>query len=123
MRPPLRRAAVIGAGSFGTAIAILLERSGVRTTLLTRTQEQCRELESERVNRRYLDRVELPSGLRIRALDPADGQFRRMDAIFLAVPSRALGEAADVLAVQEIPEHAGIVSCSKGLLPPDGHAP
>lgn len=123
MRHPIRRAAVIGAGSFGTAVAVLLERSGVRTTLLTRTQEQCRELEAERVNRRYLDRVELPGGLRIRALDPADAQFRRMDVIFLAVPSRSLGEAAETLAAQELPAHAGIVSCSKGLVPPDGIAP
>ena len=35
-----RRATVIGAGSFGTAVALLLERAGVRTTLLCRTAEQ-----------------------------------------------------------------------------------
>ena len=35
-----RRAVVVGAGSFGTAVAILLERAGVRTTLLCRTPEQ-----------------------------------------------------------------------------------
>ena len=39
-----RRAAVVGAGSFGTAVAVLLERGGVRTTLLTRTPEQATEL-------------------------------------------------------------------------------
>jgi glycerol-3-phosphate dehydrogenase (NAD(P)+) len=123
MAPPIRRAAVIGAGSFGTAIAVLLERSGVRTTLLTRTEEQARELDSKRVNERYLDGVELPGGLRIRALEHDDGQFRRTDAIFLAVPSRALGDAAEALAAQEIPAQAGIISCSKGLVPPDGQAP
>jgi glycerol-3-phosphate dehydrogenase (NAD(P)+) len=123
MRHPIRRAAVIGAGSFGTAIAVLLERSGVRTMLLTRTEEQARELDSRRVNERYLDGVELPSGLKIRALDPEEVQFRRMDAIFLAVPSRALGEAADALAGHEIAEHAGIISCSKGLVSAQGMAP
>src|SRR5512147_217450 len=123
MRHPIRRAAVIGAGSFGTAIAVLLERSGVRTTLFTRTAEQCRELESKRVNERYLDGVELPGGLKFRALNPDEAQFRRIDAIFLAVPSRALGEAAEALATQEIPQHAGIVSCAKGLVPPTGLAP
>lgn len=123
MRHPIRRAAVVGAGSFGTAIALLLERSGVRTTLFTRTAEQARELEASRENRRYLEGVELPGGLRIRHLDPADGQFRRTDAIFLAVPSRTFGEAADALAGQDIPGHAGIVSCAKGLVPPDGTPP
>src|SRR4051795_837646 len=123
MRHPIRRAAVVGAGSFGTAIAVLLERSGVRTTLLTRTAEQAGELESSRENVHYLEGVELPGGLRVRALDPEEEQFRRADAIFLAVPSRALGDAAEVLAKREIPSHAGIVSCSKGLVPPGGVAP
>ncbi len=123
MRHPIRRAAVIGAGSFGTAIAVLLERSGVRTTLYTRTGEQAATLESERVNSHYLEGVELPGGLRVRALDPDAGQFRRVDAVFLAVPSAALGSAGDALAAQDLPGHAGIVSCSKGLVPPDGLPP
>ena len=123
MRHPIRRAVVVGAGSFGTAVAVLLERSGVRTTLLTRTPEQCKELDDERENKRYLEGVELPRGLRVQALDPDEAQFRRADAVFLAVPSRSLGEAADALSTQELATHAGIVSCSKGLVPPDGIAP
>ena len=79
--------------------------------------------EIRRVNTRYLDRVELPGGLKIRPLVPEDGQFRRIDAIFMAVPSGALSDAARALAAQEIPAHAGIVSCSKGLVGPDGIAP
>src|SRR4051794_30301966 len=123
MRHPIRRAAVIGAGSFGTAVALLLERSGVRTTLLTRTEEQFKELDDERENKRYLPGVELPRGLRVQALNPDEAQFRRADAIFLAVPSRALAEAADALAIQELATHAGVVSCAKGLVPPEGVAP
>src|SRR4051812_21070564 len=123
MRHPIRRAVVIGAGSFGTAVAVVLERAGVRTTLLTRTREQADELESERENRRYLAGFELPRGLRIQALDPEEAQFRRADGVFLAVPSRSVGEAADALAIQELPAGAGIVSCAKGLVPPDGIAP
>ena len=123
MRHPIRRAAVIGAGSFGTAVALLLERSGAQTTLYTRTEEQARAIESERENKQYLEGVELPGGLKVRHLDPNEEQFRRSDTIFLAVPSRALGDAADALAAREIPSHAGIVSCSKGLVPPGGIAP
>jgi glycerol-3-phosphate dehydrogenase (NAD(P)+) len=39
-----RRASVVGAGSFGTAVAVLLVRAGLRTTLLCRTEEQARLL-------------------------------------------------------------------------------
>ena len=123
MRHPIRRAAVVGAGSFGTAVAVLLERSGVRTTLFTRSEDQARRLESDRENKQYLEGVDLPGSLRVRHLDPEEEQFRRSDAIFLAVPSRSLGEAADALAAREIPSGAGIVSCSKGLVPPDGVPP
>jgi glycerol-3-phosphate dehydrogenase (NAD(P)+) len=49
-----RRAAVVGAGSFGTAVAVLLERAGIRTTLLCRTPEQAEELSGARQNERYL---------------------------------------------------------------------
>ena len=38
--PPLRRAAVVGAGSWGTALALMLARAGVEVQLGTRTREQ-----------------------------------------------------------------------------------
>lgn len=123
MRSPVRRASVVGAGSFGTAVAVLLERAGVRTTLLTRTREQADEVERTGENARYLTGVKLPGGLKVRALDSVEGQFRRVDAVFLAVPSRAFAEAAAVLERQGVAEHAAIVSCSKGLIPPDGVPP
>jgi glycerol-3-phosphate dehydrogenase (NAD(P)+) len=114
---------VVGAGSFGTALAVLLERAGVRTTLLCRTQEQADELERTRQNVRYLPGVELPGGLKVRALDVVDGQLRRADAVFLAVPSGAVAEAAEALLAQDVAPDAGIVSCAKGLVPPDGTPP
>src|ERR687892_558544 len=46
-----RRASVVGAGSFGTAVAVLLERAGMRTTLLCRTPELA-ELVKQGVSRR-----------------------------------------------------------------------
>jgi glycerol-3-phosphate dehydrogenase (NAD(P)+) len=63
--PGAKRATVIGAGSFGTALAVLLARGGLRTTLQARTAEQAASLEEERENRVYLPGVELPAQLRI----------------------------------------------------------
>ena len=113
----------MGAGSFGTAVAVLLERADVRTTLLCRTQEQARALEEKRENEKYLSGVELPERLKIRVLGERDDQFERADLIFVAVPSAGLPEALATLQRQSVSERAGIVSLAKGLLPPDGTPP
>ena len=74
-------------------MALLLVRAGVRTTLLCRTEEQARELGERRENERYLSGVELPQQLKVRALGTRDDQFQRSDLVFLAVPSKGIGEA------------------------------
>jgi glycerol-3-phosphate dehydrogenase (NAD(P)+) len=117
------RASVVGAGSFGTAIAVLLDRAGVRTTLLCRSREQAEKLAAERVNERYLPGVELPRDLKIRSLGGRDEQFHRVDLVFLAVPSRGLREALGELERQGVTRGAGVVSLAKGLVPPEGTPP
>ena len=114
---------MIGAGSFGTAVAILLERAGLRTTLLCRTSEQAEQMDRERENKRYLEGVALPERLKVRVLGGVEGQFRRVDLLFIAAPSRGLGTALDELVRQGVNPRAGIVSLAKGLVPPDGTPP
>ena len=118
--PGARRAVVIGAGSFGTAIAVLLARAAVRTTLQTRTERQAAELSEHRVNEAYLSGVELPSQLRIEAVSSG---VSRADYVFLAVPSTSLAEAIASLRTAGLGRRAAVVSLSKGLVPPDGAAP
>jgi glycerol-3-phosphate dehydrogenase (NAD(P)+) len=118
-----RRATVVGAGSFGTAVAILLVRAGVRTTLLCRTSEQALELERTRENERYMEGVELPRELKVRTFGQRQDQFSRPDLVFLAVPSKGLGEALEELRRLGVSERAGVVSLAKGLVPPDGLPP
>lgn len=120
---PIRRASVVGAGSFGTAVAVLLDRAGVRTTLLCRTEEQARELAAARENVRYLQGVSLPHRITVRALDTRDDHPPRADLILLAVPSHGLGEAIEGLTRRGIAPHAYVVSLAKGLVPPDGTPP
>src|ERR1700709_49444 len=64
--PPMRRAAVIGAGSWGTAVAVLLARGGLEVQLATRTAEQALEISEAGENRRYLEGVRLPDSVRVR---------------------------------------------------------
>ncbi len=118
--PGARRATVIGAGSFGTALAVLLARGGLRTTLQARTAEQAALLESERENRSYLPGVELPAQLRVEATSAG---VARADYVFLAVPSRELGEVIETLAASGLGPRAAVVSVAKGLVPPEGAPP
>lgn len=113
----------MGAGSFGTAVAILLVRAGVRTTLLCRTPEQEERLGEERENEHYLPGVPLPDALKVRVLGNHGDQFHRADLVFLAVPSAGLDAAVAELARQGVSAGADVVSLAKGLVPPDGTPP
>ena len=117
---PGRRAVVVGAGSFGTGIAVLLARGGVRTTLQARTDQQAARLEADRENRVYLPGVELPRDLRIERLD--DG-LSRADFVFLGVPSLGLDAVIGGLRERGLDDRAAVVSMAKGLVPPDGRPP
>jgi glycerol-3-phosphate dehydrogenase (NAD(P)+) len=118
--PGARRATVIGAGSFGTALAVLLARGGLRTTLQAHTAEQASLIDSDRENRRYLPGVQLPAQLRV---EPPSGVLSRADYVFLAVPSRGLGEVIERLGAGGLSRRTAIVSAAKGLVPPHGDAP
>src|SRR5665213_4427229 len=118
--PGARRATVIGAGSFGTALAVLLARGGLRTTLQARTAEQATRLEEERENRVYLPGVELPTQLRI---ESAAAGVARADYVFLAVPSSGLNEVIATLGDAGLDKRAAVVSVAKGLVPPEGLPP
>jgi glycerol-3-phosphate dehydrogenase (NAD(P)+) len=118
--PGARRATVIGAGSFGTALAVLLARGGLRTTLQARTAEQAERLEEEHENGVYLPGVELPGQLRIEAVSAG---VARADFVFLAVPSRGLGQVIAALGGAGLGKRAAVVSVAKGLVPPEGLPP
>jgi glycerol-3-phosphate dehydrogenase (NAD(P)+) len=111
---------VIGAGSFGTAVSLLLCRGGLRTTLQARTAEQAQKLRDERVNERYLPGVELGKDLNI---EDVSAGLARADYVFLGVPSRGLDEVIAGLESAGLPDRAALVSLAKGLVPPDGTPP
>jgi glycerol-3-phosphate dehydrogenase (NAD(P)+) len=118
--PGTRRAIVVGAGSFGTAVAVLLARGGFRTTLQARTPEQAQRLSADRENREYLAGVELPTQLRI---DTTSAGLARADFVFLGVPSGGLDAVIANLAECGLGSRTPVVSLAKGLVPPDGIAP
>jgi glycerol-3-phosphate dehydrogenase len=118
--PPVRRAAVIGAGSWGTSLAVCLARAGLEVDLGCRTSEQAAALAEEGENRAYLPGVQLPDAVRV--LRAAELELGGHDLVCLAVPARSL---PNVLAAhgERIPARAGLVVLSKGLVPPLGTLP
>ena len=79
---------VLGAGSWGTALAIQLARAGGSTTLWGRDRQRLQEISAARCNRRYLPDIELPEGLQLEAeLTAAVGACRDL---LLCVPSHHL---------------------------------
>jgi 1-acyl-sn-glycerol-3-phosphate acyltransferase len=118
--PPIRRAAIVGAGSWGTSLAVCLARAGFEVDLGCRTQEQADELIAAKVNERYLPGVVLPDAVHVRRA--AELELGGHDLICLAVPARGL---PGVLAAHggRIPRRAGLLVVSKGLVPPLGTLP
>jgi 1-acyl-sn-glycerol-3-phosphate acyltransferase len=118
--PPIRRAAVIGAGSAGSSLAVLLARAGFEVALGCRTREQAEALAATRRNDAWPPGVELPKAVQIGRA--ADLELGAEDLICLAVPARALPA---VLAAhgEKIPRRAGVLVLAKGLVPPLGTLP
>jgi 1-acyl-sn-glycerol-3-phosphate acyltransferase len=118
--PPLRKAAVIGAGSMGTGVATLLARAGLEVQLGCRGQEQARSIEAAGRNDRYLPQVELPDA--VTALPIKDIELAGVDLVVFAVPASALPATVGGLGAH-IGERSAVLVLSKGLVPPLGALP
>jgi glycerol-3-phosphate dehydrogenase (NAD(P)+) len=118
--PPLRTAAVVGAGSMGTATAVLLARAGLEVQLGCRTLAQAERLAASRENERHLPGVALHDAIRV--VTAADVEFAGADLVVFAVPCDAL-PAAVGRAGARIGERSAVLVVSKGLVPPLGETP
>ena len=58
---------VLGAGSYGTALAICLARNGHKVTLWGRNSDDVATLAAERKNQRYLPDAPFPDALELEA--------------------------------------------------------
>jgi glycerol-3-phosphate dehydrogenase (NAD(P)+) len=118
--PPVRQAIVVGAGSWGTAVATLLARGGASVQLACRTTHQAQELGALRSNVAYLPGVTLPDGVSIGTVEDVD--WREADVVCLAVPSGALPAAVESIE-DPIPDGLGVLVLTKGLIAPEGKLP
>jgi glycerol-3-phosphate dehydrogenase (NAD(P)+) len=104
--------AVLGAGSWGTALAVQFARAGRPVRLWGRDAAQLADMGRRRCNARYLDGVEFPAPLEVQARLPAALAGAR--DVLIVVPSHAfralLGELAP-----HLDSHMHVAWATKGI--------
>jgi glycerol-3-phosphate dehydrogenase (NAD(P)+) len=118
--PPMRRAAVIGAGSWGTAVAVLLARGGLDVQLGARTPERVAEMVEDGENRRYLPGVPLPDSVDVRPASKIE--LAGLDLICLAIPSKSLPQAVGAIA-DRVGDRSAVLLLTKGVIGPRAQLP
>lgn len=108
----MSKVSVIGAGSWGTALAILLEKNGHQVTLWSHREEEAKELAKSREHKSKLPGVEIPEGIEI--IGNLESALREKDVIVFAVPSVAVRSTAKKVAPY-VKEGQLIVNVAKGI--------
>jgi glycerol-3-phosphate dehydrogenase (NAD(P)+) len=108
------RVAVIGAGSWGTAMARHLALLGADVRLLGRRADQAHAITETGHNPNYLREAQLPPGVRGGLY--TDEDLADVDLVVMAVPSKGYAAVVTSLA-QRLPRGVGIISLTKGIEP------
>jgi len=106
------RAAVLGAGSWGTTFAKVLADAGCEVTLHARRPELAKAITEDGENRDYLPGIRLPERVRATA-DPAEALLDA-EVVVLAVPSQSLRENLTGW-TPLLPEDSTLLSLMKGI--------
>ena len=107
-----KKVTIMGCGSWGTALAVVLAQKGIPVTMWCRRAEQAAEMNTEHTNEKYLPGIVLPELISVNTnLSEA-----LLDAHFgvLAVPSQTLRENLE-LAKPYLADHAILINTAKGL--------
>ncbi|MBY6035680.1 NAD(P)H-dependent glycerol-3-phosphate dehydrogenase [Fictibacillus nanhaiensis] len=108
------RVAVLGAGSWGTALAMVLADNGHTVSLWGRREEQVQEINEENRNEKYLPGVILPKN--IIATVKLDECVKEADTIVLVTPTKAMRDVLEKLK-GTLAHPVTIVHASKGIEP------
>lgn len=106
------KTAVIGAGGWGTALAVHLAGKGCPVDLWVRSQAVYRKIILKRTNEDYLPGIKLPETIRPTA--DLEEALQRKDLIIFVVPSQGLRALATASAPY-LPPRAVVLNAAKGL--------
>lgn len=110
----MAKVGVVGAGSWGTALALVLDENKHQVTLWSNEPEHVAELQRDKINPRFLPGVELPDSLAYTSslADLVAGA----DFLVMAVPSHAVSSVAEQLrATGKVAESTVLISVAKGF--------
>jgi glycerol-3-phosphate dehydrogenase (NAD(P)+) len=106
--------AVIGTGSWGTALSIVLADNGYNVKQWGRSKETIEEINQKHTNEKYIKNVELP--MNIIGYTNLRKTLLGVNTIILAVPTKAMREVLSK--IQEVQQGAlTVVHVSKGVEP------
>ena len=108
---------VLGAGSYGTALAFCLSRNGVKTVLWGRDKQQMELMATDRCNQKYLPNAIFPKDLAIE-FELSEAIVNSQD-ILVVVPSHAFSSTLQQAKPYLTPHHR-IIWATKGLEPETG---
>lgn len=103
---------VLGAGSWGTALAMVLTDNGHETRLWSHKQEQVDEINQSHTNQRYLPEKSLPENLI--GYSNLEMAVKDADSVVFVVPTKAIRPVAQDVS-PFLKENTVIVHASKGL--------
>nr|WP_054793667.1 NAD(P)H-dependent glycerol-3-phosphate dehydrogenase [Shouchella xiaoxiensis] len=109
-----KNVAVIGAGSWGSALGIVLADNGHDVRLVGRREEQMEELNQYHTNKSYLPGIDFPTS--IKGYTDLGEALQDIDAIVLVVPSKAMRETVKSL-LPHLTQAVPLIHASKGIEP------
>ena len=108
----MKRVGVVGAGAWGTALAITAARAGSKVTLWAREPEVVASINGRGVNEMFLPGIKLPNT--VHAVNDL-GAMLVQDALLMVAPAQYVGSTCEGLASAGLDDSLPIVICSKGI--------
>jgi glycerol-3-phosphate dehydrogenase (NAD(P)+) len=103
--------AILGAGAWGTALALSMHHAGHQVTLLPRREEHADEINKVRENQRYLKGIHLNPSIVV----SADLSILKTAEVFLWVIPTQHSNAMAAAVLPYLPSQVPVVICSKGI--------
>ncbi len=112
MKNAFTQAGIVGAGSWGTALGIVLHRNGLNVTIWGNDPQSVAQIVSLKENRPYLPGISLPEAIHFTSEQEA---LQELDLLLIVTPSRAVREVAARLSTLPLKKGCVLLSCTKGV--------